>query len=81
MSFTAEEYRTAAKVFVGIFPDIPGVGAVVRELDLLARGLEAHEEYADDLGMVGFADLPKYRGAKLLEKLLEDGWTPPEGLF
>lgn len=73
--FTAEEYRTAAKVVRSL--DIVRAS----HLDVLAKKQEEVEQYASDLGMVGRANYPEDRGMLLLNKLIEDGWTPPEGLF
>lgn len=73
--FTAEEYRTAAKVAWSSATD----WAKLWEAE--ADKQEVQQKYAMTLGWIGRADAPDVRGMMLFTKLLEDGWTPPEGLF
>jgi hypothetical protein len=90
MSLTAQEYYTAAKVFERAYGDkIDEGGWITLHLRTVGDYFEeqaeksaAREMYAR--GLVGL-QVPSanslYNGNLILKRLLNDGWTPPEGLF
>ncbi|WP_066904057.1 hypothetical protein [Mycolicibacterium houstonense] len=75
--FTAEEYRIAAKVGRDAgFDHTPDLW------EAKAARLDSVEDYARKLGRVAApAFSEKGRGEVIIRHLLDDGWTPPEGLI
>lgn len=52
--------------------------------DKLAQDAQNREDYAQALGKLGTRGLGESAmaaGTKIMIKILEDGWIPPEGLF
>jgi len=77
MSFAAREWRTAAAVARSRSKNL-----WADEWDKKADELEKRETYAADLGdLFKPGDSAFYLGARVLLKLLEDGWESPEGLL
>lgn len=85
--FTAEEYRTAAKVLDEEYGNlsITGAGVAARDLHLIADQLETRDAAAYAIG----ANVALWRqtmgptnlGLEIFGALIRAGWTPPEGLF
>lgn len=77
--FTAEDYATTIKVLEGhSFEDLADGFEEFRER--AARS----EDLAYDLGMVvatAAGKPPTVVGARIISRLLDDGWTPPEGIL
>ncbi len=85
MSFTAHEYRVAAKVLKKEFEDKSSMSlkpSASEQLEAMAEKVDARENYAIMLdGLRIPSASPFYNGARIIDRLLNDGWTPPEGLF
>lgn len=78
--FSSSDYKTAAAVALdSVDPQVQQIGqAWAAE----GRRVAKWEEYLADLAdVIDPRDPWDKRGYWLLFKLLEDGWTPPEGLF
>lgn len=78
--FTADEYRTAAKLAREAQPN-DAAGDLADQWEARAKKLDAIQQHATELGFIGSADAPYVRGPKLLVWLKEQGWTPPKGLL
>lgn len=78
MNYTAEEYQTAAKLIREHNGDVNQAAFFEQQA---AHWIERRNKYAHGLGQCGRDDFNDLRGVKLLEKILDDGWTPPEGLL
>ena len=78
---TASDYRTAANIARLSHGTI--LPAAAAEWDRKAEKLEAREAYAVALYRTGFGPSQSALsgGTRIVSKLIEDGWTPPEGLF
>lgn len=76
--FTADEYRTAAKVLKEVGTSDP---TAVPTLEAKAENLHKRYLFARDIGHIGISASPETRGELILAKLLGDGWTPPADLF
>lgn len=73
---SSADYRTTIEVLRAF-----GHTELAEKFEAEADKCETRELYAYELGMIGVADYPALRGAKLMGYLAETGWTPPEGLF
>lgn len=75
--FTAAEYRLAAKIAMA--SDLRDVAGAWTDA---ADKAQALEHYATKLGVMVHHSAPPFaNGMKLLTQILDDGWTPPEGLI
>lgn len=81
---TAKDYRTAAS----IARESGGLTlpAAADAWELEAAKLEKRELFAEKLGLfiedaLNPRDSTLFNGTRLLTALLNQGWTPPEGLF
>lgn len=70
-----ELYEVAARL------EEDGHGDLSEQYRLRAVKAEALRNYAVSVGWCASAESPEVRGLVILNKLIEDGWTPPEGLF
>lgn len=78
--FTAEEYRTAIKVLREHSCSDLADDFVYFEQQ--AKKAETWENYARSLGaLFQLYDSEQMFGDRVLRKIIDDGWTPPEGLF
>lgn len=76
--FTTGEYETAAGVMAA---DVGEGHPLVLDLLRKAKEVDRREKYALLLGKLGLGEQPGLRGARILLKLQQDGWTAPEGLL
>lgn len=82
MKFTAQSYRTTAAVLRESRDS--ELIAASEEFDAKAEQQEKVEQYGADLAHLA-RENNRYpntvSGIYLVTKLLDDGWTPPKGLF
>lgn len=79
---TAEDYRTAAKVAESSCD--PDVAIMAEAWNAEADRLEERDQYLARLGAVALDSRGGsfiFIGTRIVSKLIEDGWTSPEGLL
>lgn len=77
---SSDDYNAAAKALA----QHAGDPKEVEFYERLAADARAREAYALALGRLshrGIFEPPMPAGTRIMIKLLEDGWIPPEGLF
>lgn len=78
--FTAQEYRTAAKVIRA-----DGMTKTAEAWEKKAEEVDHRDEKLTALGnkasQLNYKDHPLHTGSQLATYLIASGWTAPEGLF